>query len=103
MGRAPQYEDLAHFLPHTAGPWPSKTPLPDNVKWSIFWKATQPASALKFLVSTGAFKVPSTMRLIGALQGPSKHIWPSPYVPAGTRTELGVGDAHASFQAASKA
>ena len=103
MGSWLQYAELRHFVPHTIFPWPSKTPSPDNVNWSICWNVIQPASALNLLVSTGAITVPWTTKLIGALQGPAMIICPSAYVPSGIITVLATGDEQASPQALSKA
>ena len=47
--------------------------------------------------------MPLTMRLIGALHGPSRVTCPNAYVPAGTTTLLLVVDEQASDHALSKA
>ena len=103
MGSWLQYAERGLFLPHTVFPWPSKTPPPDNMNWSICWKAIQPPSALNLLVSTEAFTMPWTMKLIGVLQGPPMVIYPRAYVPSGIITVLVTGNAQASPQALRKA
>jgi hypothetical protein len=86
------------LLPQAVLPCPSKSPVPDTVKWSIRAKLIQ-LSPVKYLGSPGECILPRTLNSMGPLQGPRKITVPTLYVAAGTTTLLEPGYAHASFQA----